>query len=335
MDSETSKSMYPGDSSGRGAKLRLFAVLAGVMLVAAVLERSLDPAFRQWLRTGGHTEPNGAPIDTRLPPTTSADQGSFVAQSEPPPTGWDAALSRVQDDTLFLRPAEREAWRLMEERLGETEPAELQRQSVGEIGFTQLFEQPVAYRGRVVTIRGRVMYASRVDLQPAGEADGERFALWIMPAGGPTLPIVVYVQSLPRGFPQIEKEPGGQLTKLREDVTVTGILLKRGSYHATDGPRTAPVILSRAPEWKPPAAVAQDGSRQLLGPRWLWPTVGAALAVALVFVAVAAWFIRPAKGQGRGAGGERLAAPDFSGVSAGPSTGEAHRQMERERKQQS
>ncbi len=333
------------DFSGRGAKLRLFAVLAGVMLAAAVAERMFNPDFRNWLAASGDGESVGPPIDTRFPPAPAAGEpDSFVAEKQSsPPAGWDDALSRVEDDTLFLRPAEREAWQLIEERVRQTDPAELRRQSLGEVGFMQLFQQPDAYRGQAVTVRGRVMYAARADVdsivgQPSRlsqtslpQTSQERFVLWIMPAGGPTLPIVVYAQSLPAGFPPIERLPGGRLTKLREDVTVTGILLKRGSYHATDGPRTAPVILACMPDWVPPIAAAGDSSRSAFGPGWLWPTIGAALALAMSFVGVALWFTRPTKGQGRGGADERLLAADFRGVSVGPSTADVLRQMERVR----
>ena len=333
------------DFSGRGAKLRLFAILAGVMLAAAVAERMFDPDFRQWLARGGAAEALSSPIDTRLPPPATVDDPGNIAatQQSPPSAGWDEALSRVEDDTLFLRPAEREAWRLIEERVRQTDPAALRRQSLGEIGFTQLFQQPDAYRGQAVTVRGRVMYASRVEFdsivgQPSRlsqtslpQSSQERFVLWIMPVGGPTLPIVVYAQSLPAGFPPIERLPGGRLTKLREDVTVTGILLKRGSYHATDGPRTAPVILAYMPDWVPPVAAAGSSSRSAFGPGWLWPTIGTALGLAVLFVAVAMWLTRQTKGQGRGAPDKRLVAANLSGVSIGPSTADVLRQLERER----
>jgi hypothetical protein len=323
------------DLSSRGAKLRLFVVLAGVMLTLAVAERMFDPAFRHWLlarRPSGELE--RSPIDTRLPPAPRAGESdSFVAvRPSPQPTGWEDALSRVEDDTLFQRPAEREAWRLIEDRVRQIDPAELRRQSLGEIGFAQLFQQPDAYRGQAVTVRGRVMNAARAELQLGDGERGERFVLWLLPAGGPTLPIVVYTQSLPAGFPPIERLPGGQLTKLREDVTVTGILLKRGSYHATDGPRTAPVVLAYMPDWVPPLRADGNRSPTAFGPSWLWPTIGAALGLAAIFVAAAAWLTRDAKGQGRGAANERLAAVNLSGVSVGPSTAELLQQMEEQRR---
>ena len=195
------------DFTSRGAKLRLFAMLAGVMLVLAVAERALDPEFREWLAGGKSQElsrDEHGKIDTRLPLQSPAasEPDSFVATAaQPPPTGWDEALSRVEDDTLFMRPAERAAWRLLEERVRETDPAALRRESLGRIGFTQLFQQPEVYRGKAVTVRGTVMGASRVAASDDESGSSERYVLWIMPEDGPTSPIVVYALAMPAGFP--------------------------------------------------------------------------------------------------------------------------------------
>src|SRR4029453_9464685 len=220
------------DYTSRGTKLWLFAMLAAVMLVLAVAERALDPDFRRWLATGGQMARSNQEIDTRLPPQpiVASEPDSFAAgATPPPPTGWEEALSRVEDDTLFLRPAERVAWQLLEQRVQETDPAELKRESLGEVGFAQLFHQPEVYRGRVVTIRGTVMSALQIDLD--GDDPGrERYVLWVMPAGGPNSPLVVYARAMPTGFPFIPRQLGGRLTKIREEVSVTGLMVKRGPF---------------------------------------------------------------------------------------------------------
>jgi hypothetical protein len=176
-----------------------------------------------------------------------------------------------------MRPAESAAWQLIEGRLNSVDPAELRQQSLGTIGYTQLFQQPEVYRGKVITVRGTVKYASRAR---------ERYALWIMPHEGPTSPIVVYATELPPDFPQIERLPGGQLTRLNEAVTIHGIVLKRGSYHAQDGPRSAPVVLAKMPEWTRATVAAATSSRYGLTTGWLWPTVATAFVLAAMFVLV-------------------------------------------------
>jgi hypothetical protein len=321
------------DFTSRGVKLRLFAMLAGVMLVLAVAERALDPDFRKWLATGGQLARSNQEIDTRLPPQpiVASEPDSFAAVAlPPPPTGLDEALSRVEDDTLFLRPAERVAWQLLEQRVQETDPTELKRESLGEVGFAQLFHQPEMYRGRVVTVRGTVMNASQIDLD--GDDPGrERYVLWIMPARGPNSPIVAYARAMPNGFPTIQRQPGGRLTKIREEVSVTGLMLKRGSYHAQDGPRRAPVIIANVPEWTPQLVAASDTSRTSFGPGWFWPTALAAVGLAAAFVCLAYWLSIRGVRSGRGAADQRLMAADFRGVKVGPSAAETLRQLEQER----
>jgi len=118
------------------------------------------------------------------------------------------------------------------------------------------------------------------------------------------------------------------MTKLREEVAVTGIFLKRASYHAQDGPRTAPEIIANMPEWKPPAVATTQSTRYGLTAGWVWPTVGAALGLAIVFVAIAYWFSIRNERQGRGVANPRLVAADFRGLNVGPSTAEVLQRME-------
>jgi hypothetical protein len=330
--------VHPTDFTSRSAKLRLFVILAGVMLVLGVAERALDPEFREWLVGGNSQElsrdQSPDKIDTRLPPqpAASSEPDSFIATAaQSPPTGWHEALSRVEDDTLFMRPAERAAWQLLEARVRETDPAALQRESLGRIAFTQLFQQPEVYRGKAVTVRGTVMNASRVAASDDEPGSSERYVLWIMPEDGPTSPIVVYALAMPAGFPPIERQSGGRMTKLHEEVALTGIFLKRGSYHAQDGPRTAPVIIANVPDWKPPVIATTQSTRYGLDSGWLLPTAGAALALAIVFVAVAYWFSIRNQRKGRGVANPRLVAADFRDVKVGPSTADVLRRMEQDR----
>jgi hypothetical protein len=147
------------------------------------------------------------------------------------------------------------------------------RQSVGLVGHTQLFHDPDDYRGQVVTIRGTVRFASYDD----------HYVLWIRPEGEPTSPIVIYALELPPGFPRIEPSTA-ELTKLQEEVEVSGIFVKRGSYLAQDGPRTAPLIVARSPVRMHSPSDADV--RKIDQRAWLWPTIGAALAISAAIVLV-------------------------------------------------
>jgi hypothetical protein len=136
---------------------------------------------------------------------------------------------------------------------------------------------------------------------------------------------------MPEGFPTIPRQPGGRLTKLREEVCVTGLMLKRGSYHAQDGPRTAPVIIANVPEWTPPTVASSDNSRTSFGPGWFLPIALAALGLAAAFVCLAYCLSIRGVRSGRRAADQRLVAADFRGVKVGPSATETLRQLEQER----
>jgi hypothetical protein len=249
------------DYSSRDWRLRLFVALAALLGLAAIAERGC---------TAGRARISAAHRAVK----PQALSQPAVEQQEAKPGELSSAWDSVEDDTLLLRPAERDCWLEIEERLRSAGAAELEGQSIGQVRHTQLFHDPDDYRGQVVTVRGTVRYASR----------GQYYALWIRPEGGPTSPIVVYALELPPGFPRIELSSTGQLSNLHEEVEVTGIFLKRGSYVAEDGPRMAPLIVARSPVWLPGQSdpLAGENGRHA----WLWPTVGAALAISAAIVLV-------------------------------------------------
>ena len=244
------------DYSSRDMRWRLFVALAAVLGLAAIAERGC---------TAGNWRTSAAPNDVKR-----------QAPLQPPaqPVELSSAWDSVEDDTLFLRPAERDCWLEIEERLRGADAAQLAGQSIGLVGYSRLFHDPDVYRGQVVTVRGTVHYASR----------GQYVALWIRPEGGPTSPLVVYALELPAGFPEVKPGSTGELKALDEEVEVTGIFVKRGSYVARDGPRTAPLIVSRSPVWiRSQSNVPLDQTDRR---GWLWPTVGAALAISAAIVLV-------------------------------------------------
>jgi hypothetical protein len=248
------------DYSSRDWRLRLFVALAALLGLAAIAERGC---------TAGRARISAAHRAVK----PQALSQPAVEQQEAKPGELSSAWDSVEDDTLLLRPAERDCWLEIEERLRSAGAAELEGQSIGQVRHTQLFHDPDDYRGQVVTVRGTVRYASR----------GQYYALWIRPEGGPTSPIVVYALELPPDFPRV-KSDAGELTKVHEEVEVTGIFLKRGSYLAEDGPRSAPLIVARSPVWLPAQSdpLAGENGRRA----WLWPTVGVALAISAAIVLV-------------------------------------------------
>jgi hypothetical protein len=242
----------------------------------------------------------------------------------------EIALARIEDDTVFLRPAEREIWLRLEGKVRDATPAALDGQAVGNVGYLQLFKQPDEYRGQAVTIRGTVKSAYRVQAHPNYLGTAERIVLWIAPEGGPTSPIVVYALEIPEGFPTIPSNQDGTMTKLDEPVTVTGFFLKRGAYLGKDATYAAPLLIARSPTWQPTSTLAEIRSGEI--PQWLGWVAGVAVVFALF--ASAAIYLQTRR-KPSAADSRLTAAPRLSGIEVGPSTSEALRQLESQERKSS
>lgn len=158
-------------------------------------------------------------------------------------------LHQIQDNTVW-RASEREIWFRLIEKLQSLTPEELQQQSAGLLGYASLFKQPEAYRGKLVTVRGRAEAAYQM---PAPKNDcgvKEYWIFWLLPEGGPASPIVVYSLEKPEGFPSIDfSELGKKKMPSLEDVEFTGYFLKRYAYQGQGGIYTAPLLLAKEPVW--------------------------------------------------------------------------------------
>jgi hypothetical protein len=172
------------------------------------------------------------------------------------------ALSLIEDDSL-VRATDTESWFRFVEQMQTETPEEFRKRSKGPVGFLQLFEQPKLYRGKVVTIRGTVRRIS-YEIARKNQCGIEGYyVFWVMPAGGPDSPLVVYSLEVPPGFPKIDTK-SDQTTAVHEDVEFTGFFFKRWVvYPSKSGIRLAPLLLARMPRWqaspadlrKPPDAI--------------------------------------------------------------------------------
>lgn len=188
----------------------------------------------------------------------------------------ERSLAAIQDDTIW-RGSETNVWFRLVERIRETPPETLRRESLGPTGFLQLFKQPEHFRGQVVTVRGTVRLAYRVDAPPNVAGVKEYTLLWLHPAGGPSSPIVVYALETPAGFPEIRhRDRDRGTTTLHEEVEITGFFFKRFAYEGRDGIHVAPLILAQSPRW------------QAAGPATGEEPNGVAVASAIMFAALLA-----------------------------------------------
>ncbi len=160
------------------------------------------------------------------------------------------ALARVRDDTLF-RSDDEPAWSELCRSLVAMASWPPAAPLVRPVSFADLHGQSRALRGHLVGFRGIVRRL--VPVEPGTDPDGTqpRWQAWIEPAQGPATPIVVYFLRLPNGMPHA--------VKMAEEVDVQGYFFKRWAYQATDAIRTAPLVLSLEPRWRPRRPVAPGG----------------------------------------------------------------------------
>lgn len=181
-------------------------------------------------------------------------------------------LDAIRDNTVF-RNAETDAWFHLWEILQSSTPQDLAGAASGEVGYVEMVEQPKAYRGRLVTVRGT---ARRVEtLQPAENGLGlERFyVLTLRPAGSQIWPIRVYCLELPSEFPR-----AGDVSA---EIAATGFFFKNWSYRWQGGMGLAPVVLARGIKWLDRPTPTVDAEREMPS-LFVVTTVAAALALGLV-----------------------------------------------------
>ncbi len=197
-------------------------------------------------------------------------------------------LESVRDNTVF-RGAEKDAWFRMLEQLNERDLSALRRESTGYVGFLQLYKQPDAYRGKLVTVAGTIRMGYYREAPQNLYGIPGYYVFWLKPAGGKS-PIVVYCLEIPHGFPDVAKlEREGERPPLDEQAEFTGYFFKRWAYRAQDDTRLAPLILAKVPRWerRPESDQAANQPPSV----WFWAAVFGGTGVfgigfALIFFAL-------------------------------------------------
>ncbi len=282
----------PRNYFARREQWRLLLVILALGLVVILYFEAGDPANFRWIddlwQGGKNAESQLAKPRRAEPKRRQEVPGEFVSplpekdtqrqvsggETKFPGVRFDD-LSSVRDDTPF-RKAENDAWFHLLDILRKTPAAALRKSSIGRVTYTQLAQQPDAYRGELVTLRGTVRRAHRL-AAPENEYGIEGYyQFWLQPAGDPADPIVIYALDVPEGFPT------GM--SVWADVRVTGFFFKRWSYLAQDTLRSAPTVLSRTVDWLHRPA-ATDRVRRSMPPVWLVVAVATAVAaLTLVYI---------------------------------------------------
>jgi hypothetical protein len=263
--------------------------LAELVLAGAQQRPLATPIVAEAVAWLGRLAPEDAPPEAPLVALRSALQAVAACQELTPSqirllravqSGLrQVLLSEVEDGTAIFRPAERDVWLYVMAECRELGPQALHRVSRGRVAYVQLHQQPEVYRGHVVTVVGRVRRAYRVAALSNPLGLDEYAVYWVLPEGGPDVPVVVYALGVPRGFPALplwDQQPGGAV--LDESVEISGVFLKQAAYRGEGGVFTAPLLLTHTPRWQPRPPAPP--------PRGTGAVVVALMAAALVSLAL-------------------------------------------------
>jgi hypothetical protein len=281
----------PTNYLSRREQRRLLAWVLGIGLVMIAVTSLFK--MRQFAVDRPGNAERAVAVDTRFRPdshrASEPDAVSIVKADEPIAKedrmellpGVNAeSLAKVRDDTPWIRADEVDAWLNIWQTLSQSMQDEIARRATDPVGFLELFQQPRAFRGKVVSIRGTARQALYIDAaENAQDIDGY-YRVIIRPDRGPSEPVFVYTLELPPDFPVGEH--------VRAEIETAGVFFKRMVYPADDGElRRTPVIMARTLTWKPPAAPSDSHAG------WLVSAMLACIAVGVAgLAAVTYWATR-------------------------------------------
>ncbi len=264
-----------------------WAFMPPAIVVMVALELVLRPIWQP------PPTPRERQIDTRLeavagPPSTD---GAVVILADDEPIevaegvvlgASPEALATVRDDSFFgMR--DRDAWFEIARTLQANDGSGLM--SPPDVGFTEVFTQPLSFRGRPIRMRGTLRRLEKLDAPTNDHGIDHYWQGWLEPAGGPASPVVVHFLRLPSGM--------SEGMEMAEPTVVEGYFLKNMAYRASDGVRRAPLIMALEPGR--PRAASPDDER---GGFWDRSIVAVGVATMLAIVAtigIGYWIV----GRGR------------------------------------
>lgn len=166
-------------------------------------------------------------------------------------------FAKINENALFIRHAEGEAYWTVFAKLKALPQAELEQAALRDVTYTQLFSDPDFYRGRLVTLEGELLQLNKLPPHENPAKIDTVYEGWLRNADSGKNPYV---------FHCLDK-PAGLVTgnKLSEKVTVTGYFFKRYQYPAQSGlTYAAPMLLAKRVNWFP---VIQR--KAAADPRWV------------------------------------------------------------------
>ena len=195
-------------------------------------------------------------------------------------------ISRINDHTVF-RNSDNLAWFRMLETLRTAAADRLQASVVVTPNILELSKQQDTFRGKLISMRGEVRKAYRVQA-PTNQLEIQQYyVLVIRPSGGGTTPLIVYCLQPPTGFPALpDKDIDRRTADINDVVQVTGYFFKSWAHIGTQGQmHSSPLMLANSFQWLPHAQMPQTTSAKSASQLPVWALFVIPLILAILFTA--------------------------------------------------
>jgi len=195
-------------------------------------------------------------------------------------------ISRIDDHTVF-RNSDNLAWFRMLETLRTATADRLQASVVVTPNILELSKQQDTFRGKLISMRGEVRKAYRVQA-PTNQLEIQQYyVLVIRPSGGGTTPLIVYCLQPPTGFPALpDKDIDRRTADINDVVQVTGYFFKSWAHIGTQGQmHSSPLMLANSFQWLPHAQMPQTTSAKSASQLPVWALFVIPLILAILFTA--------------------------------------------------
>lgn len=241
---------------------RALSLLMGLAVLWMLFDRTRDPAMWRFLAAAPEADeaalapekPAPAAPPDQAPETPAEVVVAGTNDLDPEALEKFTTLQELISDRTPLRSREMlPYWKLMEWSRTQT-TREMEQRAIPEPAFTQLWEQPAKYRGKLLRLRMHVRRVLKYDA-PADNPLGLKVAYeaWGWSDESKSFPYVVVFAERPKGLP-IGND-------IQAEIVFTGYFMKIMSYTAFDSTRGAPLLIGRVRMAKTAAArSSQEGS---------------------------------------------------------------------------
>ncbi|MEC7566027.1 MAG: hypothetical protein VX738_10125 [Planctomycetota bacterium] len=203
------------------------------------------------------------------------------------------ALERIDDHTVF-RNEDNLAWFRMLEKLGDHDEKVIRASSTARPNILELSEQQTRFRGTLISVRGEIRKAYRVQAHDNAQGIPQYFVLVLKPAGSELHPFIVYCLHPPANFPELpDKDLDGRTEEIGDLVDVTGYFFKSWAHLGGQGQMfSSPLVVAQTFQWLPGTKLAAQPPPSEATEFPLWAILTIPLILAVGFTVTVYWMSR-------------------------------------------